>query len=341
MRPFAQARDGVSRREFLAGSACAAGALAGSASAQETKKARVAITLDLEMSAQYPRRDLTEWNFEKGNLDEATKRYSVEAARLVKERGGRIHFFCVARVLEQPNVDWLKEIATAGHPIGNHTYDHVAVKATRPEQTQFRFQRAPWLVEGQSAKEIIERNIRLASKAMKTRLGIEPNGFRTPGGFTNGLDDRPDVQKMLLDLGFTWVSSKYPRHPSGTPKEEPTPDVYEAIVKAQQDAQPYVYPTGLIEIPTCPITDVTGFRTHYWKLDYFLKAIRMGLERAIATGSVFDFTSHPSCLVVEDPQFETIKMICDMVKDAGDKATFVTLDILASEASKRERPRNG
>ncbi|MFN0055855.1 MAG: polysaccharide deacetylase family protein [Planctomycetales bacterium] len=40
-----------------------------------------------------------------------------------------IHFFCVGRVLEQPNVDWLKEIAAAGHPIGNHTYDHVAVLA--------------------------------------------------------------------------------------------------------------------------------------------------------------------------------------------------------------------
>ena len=40
----------------------------------------------------------------------------------------------------------LKQLAAAGHPIGNHTYDHVNVKANRPEDTQYRFARAPWLV---------------------------------------------------------------------------------------------------------------------------------------------------------------------------------------------------
>ena len=67
------------------------------------------------MSAQYPRRDITEWNYEKGNLDDATKHYSVEAARIAKERGGLIHYFCVGRVLEQPSADWLKEKIGRAH----------------------------------------------------------------------------------------------------------------------------------------------------------------------------------------------------------------------------------
>ena len=54
------------------------------------------------MSAEYPQRGMTEWNFEKGNLDEATKQYAVKAAQVVQERGGHIHFFLVGRVLEQP-----------------------------------------------------------------------------------------------------------------------------------------------------------------------------------------------------------------------------------------------
>lgn len=327
----------VSRRCFLAGSLAAASAVAGSARPSEDaakKTALIAITLDLEMSAQYPQRDITEWNFEKGNLDDATKKYAVEAARVAKERGGLIHFFCVGRVLEHPSVDWLKEIAAAGHPIGNHTYDHVYVKATKPQETQFRFQRAPWLIEGLTATEIVERNIRLTSTAMKTRLGFAPNGFRTPGGFSNGIEDRPDVQQLLLELGYTWVSSKYPAHATGKPKEEPTPDVYDSIVKAQQQAQPFVYPTGLIEIPMSPISDVTAFRSNYWKLEYFLKAIRLGVEWAIETGSVFDLLAHPSCLVVEDPNFETIKLICDLVKRAGDRATIVGLDTIALRAKK-------
>ena len=46
-------------------------------------------------------------------------------------------------MLEQENVDWLKELAHAGHKIGNHTYDHVNVLAQKPEDLQFRFRRAP------------------------------------------------------------------------------------------------------------------------------------------------------------------------------------------------------
>ncbi|MCE9528154.1 MAG: polysaccharide deacetylase family protein, partial [Planctomycetales bacterium] len=253
------------RRQFLAQSVAAGtGLVAASAlSAAEPKKpkAQIAITLDLEMSAQYPRRDITEWNYEKGNLDEATKDYAVRAAKLVKELGGVIHFFCVGRVLEQPSADWLKEIAALGCPVGNHTYDHVYLLAKKPEEIQFRFQRSPWLIGGRKPEDVIRENVRLCTEAMKSRAGIEPNGFRTPGGFANGLDGRADLQQMLIDLGFKWVSSKYPAHATGKPKEEPTAEVYADIVRALGTAQPYVYENGLVEIPMSPISDVGAFRT--------------------------------------------------------------------------------
>jgi peptidoglycan/xylan/chitin deacetylase (PgdA/CDA1 family) len=293
------------------------------------RKAQIAITFDLEMSRHYPQRGMMEWDFEKGNLDEPTKQYAVDAARIVRERGGVMHFFCVGRVLEQPDVDWLKELAAAGHAIGNHTYDHVYVLAKTAVETQFRFQRSPWLVEGKSAADVIRENIRITTEALKQRCGIETNGFRTPGGFSTGLDGREDIQQMLLDLGFTWVSSKYPAHKAGEPMQEPREDVYADIVRAQAEAQPYVYPTSLIEIPMSPISDVGGFRTNFWKLDYFLQAMRRSVEWAIETGSMFDLLCHPSCMVVEDPQFETIKLVCDLVQQAGDRAEIVTLGTIA------------
>jgi len=326
----------LSRRGFLAGSVAAAmGAAVGLARGKEESldgKALIAITLDLEMSRHYPKRGMMEWDYEKGNLDEATKKYAVEAARIAKEMGGKIHFFCVGRVLEQPNIDWLKEIAAAGHPVGNHTYDHVYVLAKTPQETQFRFQRSPWLIGGRTAEQLIRENIALTTAAMKERAGIEANGFRTPGGFLTGLEGREDIQQMLLDLGFTWCSAKYPKHEIGEPMQEPTAEVYASIVEAQRQAQPFVYPTGLIEVPMSPISDVNAFRTNYWKLDYFLKAIRMGVEWAIENRATFDLLAHPSCLVVEDPQFETIKLICRLVHDAGDKAAIVGLDKIASRA---------
>lgn len=322
----------LNRRRFLAAtSALGLSAAAGFASFQPPKrKAQIAITLDLEMSREYPRRDIREWDFEKGNLDQPTKDYAVEAGRIVREAGGVLHYFCVARVLEQRDVQWLQDLKTAGHPIGNHTYDHVNVLAKKPEETQFRFQRSPWLVKGKSAEEIIRENIRLCTTAMEQRLGFKPDGFRTPGGFSNGLADRPDVQQLLVDCGFTWISGKYPAHATGKPKEEPTDEVYASIVKAQADAQPFAYPSKLIEVPMSPISDVGAFRTNYWKREWFLKAIGLGVDWAIRTGSTLDFLAHPSCLVVEDPEFETIRMICRKVKEAGDRAEIVGLDKLAT-----------
>jgi peptidoglycan/xylan/chitin deacetylase (PgdA/CDA1 family) len=321
----------VSRRRFLA--AASAGTFAGVAgfsSRSEKKKALIAITLDLEMSAEYPRRGMTEWNYRKGELDADTKKYAVGAAKVAKDHGGLIHFFALGRTLEQEDVGWLKGLAAAGHPIGNHTYDHVNLLASKPEDLQFRFKRAPWLIRDKPIAEVIRDNIATTTSALKERCGITPSGFRTPGGFNNGLKGRDDLQRMLLKQGFTWVSSLYPAHTCGKPKEQPGDAVYSNIIQAQAAAQPFAYPSGLIEVPMSPVSDVTAFRTHYWKLDWFLKAIRLAVEQAIKTGGCFDFLAHPSCLVVEDPTFETIKLICSLVKEAGDRAAIVDLGTIAA-----------
>jgi peptidoglycan/xylan/chitin deacetylase (PgdA/CDA1 family) len=316
------------RREFLAGTLAAGAALA----AEGAPPALIAITLDLEMSRNFPRWEDTHWDYEKGNLDEPTKRYTVEACRRVKERGGVVHCFAVGRVCEQADVDWLKEIARAGHPVGNHTYDHVNVKATRPEDIQFRFRRAPWLIEGKSPREVIVENIRLTSAALKGRAGVEAAGFRTPGGFADGLADRPDVRRWLLDLGFKWVSSKYPAHPAPVPGAEPTEEFLAGVVRAQEAAQPFAYPDGLIEVPMSPVSDIVAFRGGRWRLEWFLRVIRRAVEWAFERRAVFDFLAHPSCLGVVDPQFRAIDLICELVRQAGDRAALVSLDEIARRA---------
>ena len=293
------------------------------------RKAQIAITLDLEMSRNFPKWEDTNWDYEKGNLDEAAKQYSIKAARRVHERGGRIHFFCVGKVLEQPDIAWLKQLAADGHPIGNHTYDHVNMLARELKDLQFRFQRSPWLIEGMTTEEVIRENIGMTTRALKQRAGISNRGFRTPGGFSDGISDREDLQKMLLDLGFTWVSSKYPAHENTSAKTEPTQPIYESIVDAQSQAQPFVYPTGLIEIPMSPISDIGAFRNGQWKLEWFLEAIRQAVEWTVEHRSVFDFLAHPSCLGVVDPELRSIDLICDMVEKSGASAELVDLDQIA------------
>lgn len=297
-------------------------------------KALIAITLDLEMSRNFPRWEDTHWDYEKGNLDDSAKKYTVGVCRRVKAAGGMVHLFAVGRLFEQADVGWLKDLARDGHPIGNHTYDHVNVLATKPEDIQFRFKRAPWLIEGRTPEQVIVENIKQTTAALKTRIGVDPSGFRTPGGFANGLADRADVRQWLRDLGFTWVSSKYPSHPMTDPFREPTGTVLDGIVAAQEKAQPFRYPDGLIEVPMSPVSDINAFRTGRWKLDWFLTAVRRAVEAVIDRRSAFDFLAHPSCLGVVDPAFRTVDLILDLVKRADGKAVVVGLDTLAGRAAK-------
>lgn len=330
--PFAT----VSRRQWLRNSAATVAGLASvsanprDAQAAENRKAMIAITFDLEMSRNFPTWESTHWDYEKGNLNEETKRYSVEAARRVKSAGGVMHFFAVGRVFEQADISWAQTLVDQGHPIGNHTYDHVNVTAKKAEDLQYRFRRAPWLLRGQSVPEAIRENIRLCETALETRLGIQPAGFRTPGGFHNGLRDHPEIRRMLQQLGYNWVSSLYPSHPYTQAKQQPTAEIIDGIVAAQVEAQPFRYPDGLIEIPMSPISDIGAFRTGRWELEWFLTTIRQCVEWAIEQRAVFDFLAHPSCLYVVDPQFKTIELIADLVADAGDRAEIVDLNRVAS-----------
>lgn len=332
--PIGAASD-TSRRRFLSRGTLSLAAVAGASTqaAAPSRKARVAITLDLEMSRNFPTWEQTHWDYEKGNLDEPTKRYAGEVARRVKTRGGVVHFFLVGRALEQENVNWLKQLLADGHRVGNHTYDHVNVKAAKAEQIQFRFQRAPWLIAGREPAAVVRENIEQCTAAMKSRLGVAPLGFRTPGGFANGLADAPHVQQMLRELGFTWCSAKYPAHQAAKPGEEPDAALVASVVRAQAEAQPFRYPGGLVEIPMNPISDIGAFRTGRWKLDWFLRVTRAALEHCLEHGLVFDFLAHPSCLGVVDPECRTVEMICDLVAKHRERAELVNLETVAKSVN--------
>lgn len=295
--------------------------------------ARIAITFDLEMSRNFPHWEDTEWDYRKGLLDDNAKRYAVRAANFVKEQGGRMHFFAVGRVFEQPDVSWLQQIARDGHPVGNHTYDHVYLLAAKTEEIQFRFKRAPWLIEGKNVAQVLEENIRLTTAAMRDRLGVQPQGFRTPGGFHNGLRGRADLQRMLRRLGFGWVSATS-RKTYAAPGEALGTEVWKSIEMELPNSQPFRYEeTGMLDIPMSPVSDIQAFRNGRWRLDDFITLLQRILDWTIERGATFDFLAHPSCIGVVDPEMKTLSMICRKVRQANGRASLVTLNDIAGSAA--------
>jgi hypothetical protein len=311
----------VTRRELLALPVAAASAAAMPA-------ARIAITFDLEMSRNFPDWEDTEWDYAKGLLDEDAKRYAMRAGDFVREQGGRMHFFAVGRVFEQPDVGWLARLVRDGHAVGNHTYDHVYLLAKTPEEIQFRFKRAPWLIAGKSVAQAIEENIRITTAAMRERLGVEPQGFRTPGGFHDGLRGRADLQQMLQRLGFQWISATSRKTVANGP------DVWKSIAAELPNSQPFRYAgTGLLDIPMSPVSDIQAFRNGRWKLDEFVAVLERVLDWTIKRGAAFDFLAHPSCIGVVDPELRTISMICRKVRESKGRALLVTLSEMARSYS--------
>ena len=103
----------------------------------------------------------------------------------------------------------------------------------------------------------------------------------------------------------------------------------DSILRAQTEAQPFVYPTGLIDIPMSPISDIGAFRNARWKLEHFLQAVRLGVEWAIEHRAVFDLLCHPSVLYPMDPEFRVIELVCELVRKAGRRAVLADLETIA------------
>ncbi len=303
--------------------------------------AKIAISFDLEMSTNFPTWDQT-WDLRKGDLDGPTKDYALRVARRVKERGGLMHFFAVGRVFEQDDIDWLKEIVALGHPVGNHSYHHVYVLAHTIPELQHTYAKWPWRAAGRTPAEVIAHEVAMTSEAIRQRLGIEPAGFRTPGGFAAGLSGREDVQTLLLDQGFTWVSSQYAgvaELPGGPEPRTLSADQLRAVAAAQTKSQPFLYPTGLAEVPMSPLSDIHAFRAAKIELPDFLRAIETGVRTVIETGGVFDFLAHPSCLVARDPHLRAVDSIMDLVEGSRGRAALIDLGAIAADVQAKHAPR--
>ena len=268
----------------------------------------LSLTFDVEMCTNFPYWTSV-WDHRKGAIDADCKLYIQKLNAVAAKYGVKLHYFLVGSALEDPDLDYLKAGVEAGHAFGNHTYSHVNVRAKDIPRLQVTYAAAPWRAQGRSALTCIRDELRQTSSAMREVLGVDPVGFRTPGGFVDGLHAVPEVQDLLQDEGFGYASSHFRFPVDPTRKRPPAAQLESAMRESLDLLQPYRYPNGLPELPPTGITDIWGFR--YLDLDRweFINLLKHGIDHAHTNGQVFTMTFHPPVLATRDPHCDVLETV--------------------------------
>lgn len=297
----------------------------------------VSLTYDIEQCTNFPYWTCV-WDHEKGAIDAESRRYVSDLAACAQAAGVLFQWFALGQSFTPADVSYLQDLSLAGHPIGNHTYRHVNVKARQWEQVQITYNLDPSLRDGFATPlDAIRNEIQQTSAVMEQRLGVRPAGFRTPGGFTNGLDDAPQIQELLKTEGFAYVSSHYnlpislPPHrgyPIAT-ETRPSPEQLQDAMRASiRSLQPYRCANGLLEIPMMGISDIWAFRVLDLERAEWLSLVELGVDIAAEEGLLFSILMHPSVLASRDPHAATARRVVERTLRKG--GAVVTNDQIAA-----------
>lgn len=184
---------------------------------------------------------------------------------LLDRRGLRITWFIVGQDAALPqHHDVLREIAKAGHEIGNHSFHH-----------------EPWL--HLYSEPEVEVELQRAEAAIESATGIRPRGFRGPGYSLSGT-----VLNVLKRRGYLYDCSTFPTYLGPlarayyfmTAKLSPAEKkqrakLFGTLSEGHRPLKPYCWRgSGLIEIPvtTMPLAKVPIHLSYLLYLARFSKA---------------------------------------------------------------------
>jgi len=229
---------------------------------------------------------------------------SLEAVVKVHRRRSAPATFCiVGRLLELAPDRYRALLSDDLFEVQNHSYTHINVKQVAG---------FPPVDLGRVEDEIARTN------ALITEVfGIRPIGFRTPGGFTNGLRGETKALAIAARQGIRWISSDargpletvpagftqpYTYAEDGFPElvELPAHTWHENVLKGYNPVPafwPPILPYGLPRFP--PRTPEEEFEVH-----------RLGMEHALAEKLVyFSPAMHPWSIYRFNPEARTVDLV--------------------------------
>lgn len=281
----------------------------------------VALSYDLEMCGGYqPGKDPLRAH---GRIELSLQHYTLELCSIAEKYGVKLQFFVLGNGLEK-NIQYLKEIIRRGYFIDNHTYSHISLRSSNPNEIDLELKRTNML--------------------LRNRLQTGSVILRAPMCFTNGLSGLENVQRIILHNGFKFVSSQAD---------------WEICRKTDQEAasqseymRPFVYPTGLVEIPITGFMDRHFFewsrnidpkRYESWRikdsvkfpergfkppwtpddaLDQWIKYNKMAFDYAYDNRKIWTPVWHPASHYLHDPKNRTLETILEYAFSKPDKVYF-------------------
>jgi peptidoglycan/xylan/chitin deacetylase (PgdA/CDA1 family) len=285
------------------------------------------------MSTNFPYRNSI-WDHRKGAIDAETREYVAAQNEIANDHGVKLTYFLVASALEQEDIGYLRAAVQAGHEIGNHTYSHVNVTAKATQELRGVYGSRSWLVGQRDVRTVICDEIATASVLIREKLGVTPRGFRTPYGFSDGLENEGWFRQFLRANDFAFVSSRYFGWDlwDEQQSERGVDDV--RLLTDLRSAQPYIYSDGLVEFPIATPSDCHVFRPWRWPLQRWLETVKRLIDLSYEHGFALDLCLHPSILAACDPGHLTITTVIAHARSKNDGVWFATL----SELVGREGP---
>lgn len=287
------------------------------------------LTFDHEMCTNFPYRNSI-WDHRKGEIDAETRAYTQQQSTLAAQRQAPLTYFLVASALEDAEIGHLEQLAADGHEMGNHTYSHVNVTATDIADLRGIYAKQPHLIGQRDARTVICDEIRQANQLIASKLGVTPTGFRTPYGFSSGLDQQDWLRTALLAEGFQYASARY--YGWDLWKE----DLADAGMDENRlladliAAQPYQHTDGLWEFPMATPTDCHVFRPWRWPLDRWVNLVKRMIDLSYEHGLLLDLCCHPAILAACDPDHITLTTAIDYARSKSNGVWITTLGDLTT-----------
>lgn len=206
-----------------------------------------------------------------------------------KEFSCQVHFFALGfGVLHYP--DLLKQVVESGFALDSHLHTH----------------RVKLIDEYNSVYEEL-----LTAEHLLCSIGAHLQGVGATGMYPKALDGREDVQGLLVERGYQWVSSRF------------------NLEQTLEQLQPYRYANGLLELPCAGWSDMTFF--YYYKdrpalpeysvpehtLPHLIAQVKTLISRAARQGLVYAIDLHPAVLAKHDPGMEFLPAVAEHARREG------------------------